>query len=151
MNDDPTAASDSARLPLARDDIDIDNESDVGSQDEADLQGQVPSGEGANHQHSQSDRRARRARNAKRRAASQVRRAKAGIAKKLEFFTHLMSSLDVVVFAELCVLYYMEYAHQFPIPSRSKRKWPDTMLTPNSPTAVPLPDSPFARSCSICT
>lgn len=124
MNDDPTAASDTARLPPARDDIgidddnNVDNDSDAGSQDEAELQGQLYSGEGgASHQQSQSqsqsDRRARRLRNAKRRAASQVRRAKAGIAKKLEFFTHLMSSLDVVVFAELCTLYYMEYVSHF--------------------------------------
>lgn len=28
--------------------------------------------------------------------------------------THLMSSLDVLVFAELCVLYYMEYGHLDP-------------------------------------
>jgi hypothetical protein len=33
---------------------------------------------------------------------------KAGLAKKLQFMTHLMKSLDMVVFAEMCTLYYME-------------------------------------------
>lgn len=96
MNDDPAAASDTARLP--RHD---DNDSDPASQDEADA------GEGSSQQ--PSGQTPRRSRHGRRRSSSRVRRAKAGIAKKLEFFTHLMSSLDVVVFAELCVLYYMEY------------------------------------------
>lgn len=96
MNNDPTAASDTARLPT----ID-DNDSDAASQDDVDA------GEGSSRQ--QAGRQSRRSRSARRRSSSRVRRAKAGIAKKLEFFTHLMSSLDVVVFAELCVLYYMEY------------------------------------------
>ena len=42
------------------------------------------------------------------RSSSITRRAKAGFAKKLQFMTHLMISLDMLVFAELCVLYYME-------------------------------------------
>ena len=45
------------------------------------------------------------------RAASQAdadRARKAGLAKKLQFMTHLMKSLDMVVFAEMCTLYYME-------------------------------------------
>lgn len=95
MNNDPTAASDTARLPTHD-----DNDSDSGSQDEADA------GEGSSQQ--RPGQTSRRSRNGRRRSSSRVRRAKAGIAKKLEFFTHLMSSLDVVVFAELCVLYYME-------------------------------------------
>lgn len=96
MNDDATATSDTARLPTFD-----DNDSDAGSHDEVDP--------GAASSHQGPLPRRRRSRNGRRRSSSQIRRAKAGIAKKLEFFTHLMSSLDVVVFAELCVLYYMEY------------------------------------------
>jgi hypothetical protein len=33
---------------------------------------------------------------------------KAGLNKKLQFMTHLMRSLDMVVFAEICAMYYME-------------------------------------------
>lgn len=110
MNNDPTAASDSARLPPAIDDRD----SDAGSQDEGDRDGQGESdvevqgnaGEGSSHH--RDSRRPRRSRNGRRRSSSKIRRAKAGIAKKLDFMTHLMSSLDVVIFAELCILYYME-------------------------------------------
>lgn len=95
MNDDPTSASSAARLPIN------DDNDDARSHDEGEAQG--PSRQ-------QSQRRLR-SRNERRRSSSRVRRAKAGIAKKLEFMTHLMSSLDVLVFAELCVLYYMEYGH----------------------------------------
>lgn len=41
-------------------------------------------------------------------AADSERVRKAGLAKKLQFMTHLMKSLDMVVFAEICALYYME-------------------------------------------
>ncbi|KAK2610928.1 hypothetical protein N8I77_004315 [Diaporthe amygdali] len=93
MNDDPTPASSAARLPTHD-----DNDSDTNSQDEGD----------ARESSTQQSSRHRRSRNGRRRSSSRVRRAKAGIAKKLEFMTHLMSSLDVLVFAELCVLYYMD-------------------------------------------
>ncbi|KAJ9142137.1 DUF1746-domain-containing protein [Pleurostoma richardsiae] len=42
------------------------------------------------------------------RLPSPARRRKAGLAKKLQFMTHLMMSMDMVVFAELCALYYMD-------------------------------------------
>ncbi|KAJ4394748.1 hypothetical protein N0V93_003967 [Gnomoniopsis smithogilvyi] len=109
MNNDPTAASDPARLPPTLDDRD----SDAGSQDEGDQyrrarsddEGQDNVGEGSSHrQDTQNPRRSR----GRRRRSSKIRRAKAGIAKKLDFMTHLMSSLDVVIFAELCILYYMD-------------------------------------------
>ncbi len=32
------------------------------------------------------------------------------LAVKLQFMTDLMSKLDMLVFVELCILYYMEYA-----------------------------------------
>lgn len=32
-----------------------------------------------------------------------------GLTRKLEFVTHLLKSLDTLVFAELSALYYMEY------------------------------------------
>lgn len=35
--------------------------------------------------------------------------AKEGLTKKLQFMIHLSISLDTVVYAELCALYYMEY------------------------------------------
>lgn len=35
--------------------------------------------------------------------------AKDGLKKKLQFMMHLSISLDTVVYAELCALYYMEY------------------------------------------
>lgn len=100
MNDDPTAASSAARSPT-HDDSDSDSDVDV----QADVDTDAEAGEGS----SQQPRTSRRSRNnGRRRSSSRVRRAKAGIAKKLEFMGHLMSSLDVLVFAELCVLYYME-------------------------------------------
>lgn len=103
MNDDPTPASSAARLPTHD-----DNDSDARSQDEGEAHG--PS--------RQQSQRQRRSRHGRRRSSSRVRRAKAGIAKKLEFMTHLMSSLDVLVFAELCVLYYMEYGRPICLPAR---------------------------------
>lgn len=113
MNNDPTAASDPARLPPTLDDRDRD--SDAGSQDEGDRyghahsdgEGQSNAGEGTSYR--QGAQRPRRSRHGRRRSSSKIRRAKAGIAKKLDFMRHLMSSLDVVIFAELCILYYMEY------------------------------------------
>lgn len=38
-------------------------------------------------------------------------KAKAGLAKKLAFLMHLNMSLDTLIYAELCILYYMEYAN----------------------------------------
>lgn len=105
MNDDPTAASDPARLPPTLDDRD----SDAGSQDENEGHGESEGNAGEGSSHLQDTQRPRRSRNGRRRSSSKIRRAKAGIAKKLNFMTHLMSSLDVVIFAELCILYYMEF------------------------------------------
>jgi hypothetical protein len=45
---------------------------------------------------------------ARSRSHSRTRKTKAGLAKKLLFMTDLMTNLDMLVFAELCVLYYME-------------------------------------------
>lgn len=36
-------------------------------------------------------------------------KAKDGLSKKLAFLMHLLLSLDTLIYAELCVLYYMEY------------------------------------------
>lgn len=44
----------------------------------------------------------------RRRAKSSRRRRKPGLLKKLAFTTHLLKTLDLVVFAELSGLYYME-------------------------------------------
>lgn len=104
MTDDPTAASDPARLP---DPLDDGHEfSDHGgSQDE----GGNDAGEGSSshpRQHAPRPRGSRRSASKMRR----IRRAKAGITQKLDFMRHLMGSLDVAIIVELCILYYMEYA-----------------------------------------
>ena len=44
----------------------------------------------------------------RRQRSSLSKAAKDGLTKKLQFMNHLSSSLDTLVFAELCVLYYME-------------------------------------------
>lgn len=94
MNDDPPAASDPARLPSTYDD---------------DGEGEDNAGEGSSLSQDAHHHEPRRSRSGRRRSSSKIRSAKAGIAKKLDFMTHLMSSLDVIIFAELCILYYMEY------------------------------------------
>lgn len=103
MNHDPTAAADPARLPT-RDDLDSDTagyNNDDGLDAGEGTSGRRVDGRRSSHR--------RVSRNRRRRSSSRVRRAKAGIARKLDFMTNLMSSLDVLVFAELSVLYYMEY------------------------------------------
>ncbi|EFX00861.1 duf1746 domain containing protein [Grosmannia clavigera kw1407] len=42
------------------------------------------------------------------RSASVMRKVRAGLSKKLKFFTELMGQLDMIVYAELCTLYYMD-------------------------------------------
>lgn len=42
------------------------------------------------------------------------KKAKAGLTKKLAFLIHLLMSLDAVIYAELCVLYYHEYVMHTP-------------------------------------
>lgn len=37
-----------------------------------------------------------------------VGKVREGLKKKLGFYTDMMSQLDMIVFAELCTLYYME-------------------------------------------
>lgn len=49
-----------------------------------------------------------------------------GLAKKLGFLTHLLKTLDLVVFAELSSMYYMECVKTFPSLSPSQ-KWPSLM------------------------
>lgn len=40
--------------------------------------------------------------------ASGSGKAKEGLSKKLEFLTNLATNLDMLIFAELCAMYYME-------------------------------------------
>ena len=47
----------------------------------------------------------------RKRKKSNRKRRNPGLAKKLEFITHLLKSLDTLVFAELSALYYMEYVN----------------------------------------
>ncbi|KAL6403116.1 hypothetical protein AUP68_12449 [Ilyonectria robusta] len=90
----------------------------------------------------------------RRRAQSQSQRRKKkksrrkrnpGLARKLEFVTHLLKSLDTLVFVELSALYYMEYVF---IPSSLPTQ-------PSLPTAlahlcVPSIDVPcFDLSCGL--
>lgn len=44
----------------------------------------------------------------RRRRPKLSKKAKAGLTKKLQFLLHLLMSLDALIYAELCVLYYME-------------------------------------------
>jgi hypothetical protein len=46
-----------------------------------------------------------------------------GLAKKLGFLTHLLKTLDLVIFAELSAMYYMEYVG-LPSPSRNPQMTP---------------------------
>lgn len=65
------------------------------------------------------------------------RKRNPGLARKLEFVTHLLKSLDTLVFVELSALYYMEYVF---IPSS-----PPTALAPHGPRS---PLRPIYR-CSM--
>lgn len=42
------------------------------------------------------------------RSSAVVGKVREGLKKKLAFYTDMMSQLDMLVFAELCALYYME-------------------------------------------
>jgi hypothetical protein len=46
---------------------------------------------------------------ARRRQKKSRKRRNPGLSKKLDFLTHLLKSLDLIVFAELSALYYMEF------------------------------------------
>ncbi|KAK9776958.1 hypothetical protein SCAR479_06359 [Seiridium cardinale] len=46
--------------------------------------------------------------NTRRKRPKLSKRAKAGLSKKLAFLLHLLMNLDAVIYAELCVLYYMD-------------------------------------------
>ena len=46
----------------------------------------------------------------RRRKKKSKKKRNPGLVKKLAFVTHLLRTLDLVVFAELSALYYMEYA-----------------------------------------
>lgn len=108
MNHDPTAAADSARLSRHDDDSASDSDADANVNANVDADATPsPTPSPSTSRRRQSSR--SRPRRRRRRSSSRVRRAKAGIARKLDFMTNLMSSLDVLVFAELSVLYYMEY------------------------------------------
>lgn len=44
---------------------------------------------------------------------SRQERRKAGLKKKLQFMSHLQRNLDMIFFAYLCTLYYMEYEYNY--------------------------------------
>lgn len=50
------------------------------------------------------------ARGSRRRRRRKHRKINPGLAKKFDFLTQLLRNLDSLVYAELCTLYYMEYA-----------------------------------------
>lgn len=79
MNDDPASSSAAARQPPSED--------DRHSPDDA-------AGNGLPQEETPSE--------------AIARKSKAGLAKKLQFMTDLMASLDMLVYAELATLYYME-------------------------------------------
>jgi hypothetical protein len=41
------------------------------------------------------------------------KRAQAQMNKKLEFITGLMNNLDILIYAELSIIYYMEYVYRY--------------------------------------
>ncbi len=82
MNHDP-ASSSAANLPPTRDDS------------------QNTGAEGSHENDTQ-------AASSRTRSQTLSRKKKALMARKLRLVTDLMSSLDMVIFAELCILYYME-------------------------------------------
>jgi len=41
------------------------------------------------------------------------KRAQAQMKKKVEFVTSLMNNLDILIYAELSIIYYMEYIHLY--------------------------------------
>lgn len=69
-----------------------------------------------------------------------------GLAKKLGFLTHLLKTLDLVIFAELSSMYYMECVNIFSYP-----KWPSLALLVRCSHTNPTPrdiDAPcFCSSC----
>lgn len=90
---------------------------------------------------------------ARSRSASRQRRKKKskkkrnpGLAKKLGFITHLLKTLDLVVFAELSALYYMEYVH-LRLHDSLALGIPSDLSTPDAPCF----DSCCARPASTCT
>lgn len=140
MNDDLSAAADTARLPT-RDDSDSDTAAH--HYHHADAEADADPGESTSGRRVDGRRPRRSSQNRRRRrSSSRLRRARAGIARKLEFTTNLMSSLDVLVFAELSVLYYMEYVLWFPPPP--------TLYTRLS-LVFRYSDNPFFASCCSCS
>lgn len=88
MNDDPGPSSAARQLPPQS-----DGEHDARDHD----------GRGGRAEQSTSDARASGA------SPSRLHeRRREGLAKKLEFVSHLQKSLDMIVFAYICTLYYME-------------------------------------------
>jgi hypothetical protein len=73
------------------------NENDADENNNSDALSETPTGENGN----QSAQRSRRPRKRKAKPSN-------GLARKLQFLTDLLKSLDALVFAELAVLYYME-------------------------------------------
>lgn len=51
---------------------------------------------------------------------SRQERRKAGLKKKLQFMSHLQRNLDMIFFAYLCTLYYMEYEKNLYLPGHIK-------------------------------
>lgn len=79
-----------------------------------------------------------------RRKKSSKKKRNPGLAKKLGFITHLLKTLDLVVFAELSALYYMEYTHRRPPPPAARR------LSLTCRQGVPCSDSSCAPPASTC-
>lgn len=59
--------------------------------------------------------------NARRQRPRLSGKVKAGLSKKLAFLLHLLMSLDALIYAELCVLYYKECVLRAASPSRLER------------------------------
>lgn len=95
MSDDPSPSS-AARLE--------DSDPDPAQDDDATGEGRLSSnGNGRQRSGSRAERRR------KKKKKGGKTKNNPGLRKKLSFVTHLLKTLDIIVFAELSSLYYMEY------------------------------------------
>lgn len=80
----------------------------------------------------------------RRRKKKSKKKRNPGLVKKLAFITHLLRTLDLVVFAELSALYYMEYAALLQVSSTDAD---NSRLNKDAPCS----GSCCARPASTCT
>jgi hypothetical protein len=116
MSDDSSPSS-PARIRdplLSRSNDDDDDDAGAGAAAAAapaDLDGSVNDASNQNDESPETSRHRQDGRRRRKRKSKKKRNP--GLVKKLAFITHLLKTLDLVVFAELSALYYMEYVNSF--------------------------------------